>query len=141
MPLSVPAESITEICQRLATHSGGVADAIGRMEYWPLFPLLDFPHEHVVSGLHRAFQEAGLSDADFDSVSLGDLVIAALHSESTSWGSSAVRWLTAGFPLAEKILRVADDWIAAKRGTQPERHALFRLIRNWERRSSDEKRA
>lgn len=102
------------------------------MGYVALLPLLELPHREVADGLHRAFLDSSLTDVDFHTVSLRDLIVCALRSESDYWAGLATRWLADGFPFDETIARVGDEMVAAKRGTQADRHTLFRLIRRYE---------
>jgi hypothetical protein len=113
----------------VAKHPDGFAALFGRMSYVPLLPLLELPHRDVAQCLRQAFLDFGLRDADFGSISLRDLVVFALRSESDYWAGLAVRWLADGFPIDEAIVRAGDQMVEAKRGTQSDRHTLFRLIR------------
>jgi transposase len=103
------------------------------MHYVPFLPLLELPHTKVSQDLRRAFSDCGLTDSDFQTVSLSELVAFALRSSSDHWAGLAVRWLSDGFPLDEAIARAGDEMVTAKRGSQADRHALFRMIRQWER--------
>ena len=103
------------------------------MHYVPFLPLLELPHIAVAQDLRRAFLAYGLTDADYQQVSLSELVAFALGSSSDYWASLAVRWLSDGFAMDEVIARAGDEMITAKRSTQADRHALFRMIRQWER--------
>jgi hypothetical protein len=49
------------------------------------------------------------------------------------WADLAVRWLSDGFPMDEAIAGAGHEMITARRGSQEDRHALFRMIRAWER--------
>jgi hypothetical protein len=128
----MPTRSLPEVVRGLARHREGFTGLIGRMGYVPLLPLLELPHRDVADGLRQAFVDSGLSDAEFQRVSLRDLVVFALRSESDYWADLAVRWLADGFPIDETIVRAGDEMVAAKRGTQADRHTLFRLIRRYE---------
>lgn len=102
------------------------------MGYVPLLPLLELPRLEVADGLRQAFNDSGLSNAEFEHVSLRDLVVFALRSESEHWAGLAVRWLTDGFPIDKTIVHAGDEMVMAKRGAQADRHTLFRLIRQYE---------
>lgn len=128
----MPTRSLIEVVRGLAQHREGFAGLFGRMGYLPLLPLLELPRREVADGLRKAFRDFGLTDAEFERVSLRDLVIFALRSESEYWAGLAVRWLDDGFPMDETVARAGDEMVAAKRGTQADRHTLFRLIRRYE---------
>ncbi len=128
----MPTRSLNEVVRGLAQHGEGFTGLFGRMCYVPLFPLLEVPHREVADGLRQAFTDSDLSDADFERVSLRDLVVFALRSESDYWAGLAVRWLADGFPIDETVVRAGDEMVAAKRGTQADRQTLFRLIRRHE---------
>ena len=102
------------------------------MHYVPFLPLLELPHTQVTDELRSAFLANGLTDADYQSVSLSELVAFAIRSSSNYWLGLAVRWLEDGFPLDETIAQACDEMITTKRGSQAERHATFRIIRRWE---------
>jgi hypothetical protein len=123
---------LIEIVRGLAQHPEGFAGLFRRMSYVPLLPLLELPRLEVADGLREAFRDSGLSDAEFERVSLRDLVVFALRSESDYWAGLSVRWLADGFPIDEAVVRAGDEMVAAKRGTQADRHTLFRLIRRYE---------
>src|SRR4051794_24733723 len=125
----MPTRSLIEVVRGLAQHREGFAGLVGRMGYLPLLPLLELPHRDVADGLQQAFIDSGLSDAEFQGVSLRNLVVFALRSESDYWAGLAVRWLADGFPIDEIVLRAGDEMVSAKRGTQADRHTLFRVIR------------
>jgi len=129
----MPAHSISQVVENLAKHPDGFSAVLQRKGYWPLFPLLELPHREVAEGLRQTFCDFGLSEADFQNVSLRDLVVCALRSESDYWFGLAIRWLADGFPIDETVARVGDEMVTAKRGTQADRHILFRLIRRHER--------
>jgi hypothetical protein len=95
--------------------------------------LLELPHTKVRQDLRRAFSTSGLTDSDFQTVSLSALVVFALGSSSNYWAGLAVRWLSDGFPLDEAIATAGDEMVTARRGSQADRHALFGMIRQWER--------
>jgi hypothetical protein len=128
----MPTGSLTEFVRKLAQHPEGFTALFRRMGYVSLLPLLELPQREVVAGLQQTFRDSGLSDADFESVSLRDLVVCALRSESVHWSGLAIRWLADGFPIDDNIVRAGDEMVAAKRGTQTDRHTLFRLIRRHE---------
>ena len=128
----MPVHSVSELVEKLAKHPEGFRRLFRRMGYVPLLPLLELPQQVAVQSLEQSFRDFGLSDADFASVSLRDLVVWALRSESVHWTGLAVRWLADGFPIDEAIVRAGDEMIKAKRGTQADRHILFRLIRQYE---------
>ena len=128
----MPVHSVNELVEKLARHPEGFAGLFRRMGYVPLLPLLELPQQVVVQTLEQSFRDFGLSSADFASVSLRDLVVCALRSESGHWTGLAVRWLADGFPIDETIVRAGDEMVEAKRGTQADRHILFRLIRRYE---------
>jgi hypothetical protein len=128
----MPVHSVNELVEKLAKHPEGFAVLFRRMGYVPLLPLLELPQQVVVQSLEQSFRDFGLSSADFASVSLRDLTVCALRSESAHWTSLAVRWLADGFPIDETIVRAGDEMVDAKRGTQADRHTLFRLIRRYE---------
>jgi hypothetical protein len=125
--------SINELVEKLARHPDGFPGLFRRMGYVPLLPLLELPQRVVVQDLEQSFRECGLTDADFGSISLRDLVVFALGTESVHWISLAVGWLADGFPIDETIVRAGDEMVDAKRGRQSDRHALFRAIRRYER--------
>jgi hypothetical protein len=127
----MPTRSLTEVVRGLAQHREGFA-GFARIGYVPLLPLLELPQREVADGLRQAFVDSGLSAAEFQRVSLRDLVVFALQSESDYWAGLAVRWLADGFPIDETIVRAGDEMVSAKRGTQTDRHTLFRLIRRYE---------
>jgi len=124
--------SLIEVVRRLAQHPEGFSGLFHRMGYLPFLPRLELPRREVAVGLRQAFSDSGLSDAEFQRVSLRDLVVFALRSESDYWAGLAVRWLDDGFPIDETVMRAGDEMVAAKRGTQADRHTLFRLIRRYE---------
>jgi hypothetical protein len=128
----MPTGSLTEFVRKLAQHPEGFTSVFRRMGYVSLLPLLELPQREVADGLQQTFRDSGLSDADFESVSLRDLVVCALRSESVHWSGLAVRWLADGFPIDETVVRAGDEMVTAKRGTQADRHTLFRLIRRHE---------
>jgi hypothetical protein len=130
----MPVHSVNELVEKLAKHPEGFAGLFRRMGYVPLLPLLELPQQVVVQSLEQSFRDFGLSSADFASVSLRDLVAFALRAESRSgyWNALAVRWLADEFPIDETIVRAGDEMVAAKLGTQADRHTLFRLIRRYE---------
>ena len=128
----MPTRSLIEVVRGLAQHSEGFVGLFGRMGYVPLLPLLELPRRDVADGLRQAFIDSGLSDTEFQRVSLRDLVVFALRSESDYWAGLAVRWLADGFPIDETVVRAGDEMVSAKRGTQADRHTLFRLIRRYE---------
>ena len=128
----MPVHSVNELVERLAKHPEGFQALFRRMSYVPLLPLLELPQRVVVQSLEQSFRDFGLSSEDFASVSLRDLVAFALRSESARWTSLAVHWLADGFPIDETIVAAGDEMVAAKRGTQADRHTLFRLIRRYE---------
>lgn len=113
--------SLTEILRGLAQHPQGFTGLFGRMGYLPLLPLLELPHREAADDLRQAFSDSGLSDSEFERVSLRDLVVFALRSESDYWAGLAVRWLADGYPIDETVVRAADEMVAAKRGTQEDR--------------------
>lgn len=125
--------SVNELVEKLAEHPEGFPALFRRMGYVPLLPLLELPQQVVVQSLEQSFHDFDLSSADFAGVSLRDLVVCALRSESGHWTCLAVRWLADGFPIDETIKRAGDEMVEAKRGTQADRHTLFRLIRRYER--------
>jgi hypothetical protein len=129
----MPTGSLTEFVRKLAQHPEGFTNLFRRMGYVSLLPLLELPRSEVADGLQQTFRDCGLSATNFESVSLRDLVVCALRSESVHWSSLAVRWLADGFPIDEIIVHAGDEMVAAKRGTQADRHTLFRLIRRHER--------
>lgn len=129
----MPVQTASEVVERLAKHPEGFTGLFGRMGYVPLLPLLELPYPTAAQDLRSAFEACGLSDSDYQRVSLSELLACALSSWSVHWTALAVRWLLDGFPLDETIARAGDEMIAAKRGTQADRHALFRMIRHWER--------
>ena len=130
--LTMPTLSLIEIVRGLAQHREGFAGLFGRMSYVPLLPLLELPYREVTDGLQQTFFDSGLSDADFERVSLRDLVVFALQSESDYWAGLAIHWLADGFPVDETIVHAGDEMLTAKRGIQADRHTLFRLIRRHE---------
>jgi hypothetical protein len=103
------------------------------MHYVPFLPLLELPHTQVTVELRGSFLAHGLTDSDYQSVSLSELVAFALRSSSNYWLGLAVRWLEDGFPVDETIAQACDEMISAKRGSQADRHAAFRMIRRWEK--------
>ena len=131
--LHVPVETPSEVVERIARHPEGFAGVFGRMQYVPFLPLLELSHTIVRQDLKQAFVDCGLTDSDYLSVSMSELVAFALCSCSDHWAGLAVRWLADGFPIDEAIAGAGDEMIRAKRGSQANRHALFRMIRRWER--------
>ena len=129
----MPVQSSSEVVERIARHPEGFSGLFRRMHYVPFLPLLELPHTKVSQDLRRAFSACGLTDSDFQTVSLSELVAFALRSSSDYWAGLAVRWLSDGFPLDEAIARAGDEMVTAKRGSQADRHTLFRMIRQWER--------
>jgi hypothetical protein len=129
----MPIHSVSEVMQKLAKHPEGFTDLFRRMGYVPLLPLLELSHRDVAQSLRQSFREAGLREADFERISLRDLLVFALRSESNYWVGLAVRWLADGFPIDEAIVRAGDEMVESKRGTQADRHMLFKLIRRYER--------
>ena len=114
------ANSLTEVVRALAQHREGFSGLFSRMGYWPLLPLLELPHRDVAKGLREAFKDFGLSDAEFERVSLRDLVVFALRSESDYWAGLAVRWIADGFPIERLSCVPATRWLprsVALRGT------------------------
>ena len=128
----MPAHSVNEVVEELAKHPEGFSALFRRMGYLPLLPLLELPRQDVVRSLSQSFRDFGLSESDFASVSLRDLVVFALRSESSYWPALAVRWLADGFPIDEAIVQAGDAMVETKRGTQADRHTLFRLVRRYE---------
>src|SRR5688572_12941196 len=110
--------ALSEVIRGLAQHPEGFAGSCDRTGYVALLPLLELRRGEVADGLRQAFSDSGLSAADFERVSLRDLVVFALRSESDYWAGLAVRWISDGFPIDETIVRAGDEMIAAKRGTQ-----------------------
>ncbi len=129
----MPTHSVGEVVQKLAKHPEGFTALFRRMGYVPLLPLLELSYRDVAQSLRQSFREAELSDADFERISLRDLLVFALRSESAYWAGLAVRWLTDGFPIDEAIAHAGDEMVESKRGTQADRHMLFKLIRRYER--------
>jgi hypothetical protein len=127
----MPAHSVNEVIEKLAKHPEGFPALFARMGYVPLLPLLELPHRTVVQQLGKSFHDFGLSDANFAAVSMRALVVCALRSESSYWAGLAVHWLADGFPIDAELVSAGDDMIQAKRGTQSDRHTLFRLIRRY----------
>ena len=128
----MPIHSVNELVEKLAKHPEGFSGLFRRMGYVPLLPLLELPQQVVVQSLEQSFRDFGLSNVDFASVSLRDLLVCALRSESGYWAGLAVRWLSDGFPIDKTIVRAGDEMVETKRGTQSDRHTLFRLIRRYE---------
>lgn len=116
----------------MAKRPDDFAALFSRMGYLPLLPLLELSHREVEQVLRQSFHDLGLSDADFERISLRDLVVFALRSESDYWTGLAVRWLADGFQIDEAVVRAGDEMIKAKCSTQSNRHTLFRLIRRYE---------
>ena len=129
----MPVQSSTEVVERIVRHPEGFSGLFRRMHYVPFLPLLELPHTKVTQDLRQAFSACGLTDSDFQTVSLSELVAFALRLSSDKWAGLAVRWLSDGFPLDADIARAGDEMVTAKRGSQANRHALFRMIRQWER--------
>jgi len=128
----MPLYSVNELVEKLAKHPEGFSGLFRRMGYVPLLPLLELPQQTVVQSFEQSLRDYGLSSADIACVSLSDLVVCALRSESVHWTSLAVRWLADGFPIDQTIVRAGDEMVEAKRGTQADRHTLFRLMRRYE---------
>ena len=127
----MPTRSLIEIVRRLAQHPEVFA-GLTCHGYVSLLPLLEFPQSEVSGSLQQAFLDSGLSREDFESVSLRDLVVFALRSESDYWAGLAVHWLATGSRWTMSSFVPGDEMIAARRGTQKDRHTLFRLIRRYE---------
>jgi hypothetical protein len=125
--------SCKEVVEKFAGHPEGFSGLFRRLSYVTLLPLLELPHTVVSADLKQAFLDTGLAESNFQQVSLAQLVAFALRSPSHYWSGLAVQWLLDGFPIEESIWEAGDDMISAKRGTQKTRHALFRLLRQWER--------
>jgi hypothetical protein len=128
----MPARSVSEVVEKLAKHPEGFSALFRRMGYLPLLPLLELRQQDVIQGLGRSFRDFGVNEAEFAGVSLRDLVVFALKSESSHWIGLGVRWVADGFPIDEAIVHAGDEMIEAKRGNQADRHTLFRLIRRYE---------
>jgi hypothetical protein len=129
----VPVQTPTQVVELIADHSDGFASVFRRMRYVPFLQLLELSHDVVTKDLRREFLDCGLTESDFRSVSLSELIVFALRSPSRHWASLAIQWLAEGFPIDAAIAQAGDDMIQAKRGSQADRHSLFRMLRRWER--------
>jgi hypothetical protein len=123
---------IQNLIAEVSNHPEGFHGLMDRLSYVTLLQLLECPYSEVAANLRGAFLKAGLTDDDYNRVSLAELVVLALRS-SDYWADLGVRWLEKGFPLRQGIVDAIDAMVTSKTVSQSVRHRAYRLARRWER--------
>jgi hypothetical protein len=126
--------SLRAFAAGFAGHTEGVAGLFRRKGYLVFLPLLEFPYPEVRKGLTLAFAKAGIAEADFQSVSLRDLILFAIRHGSPYWSALALGWIEAGLPLDHEVASAIRQHVAGNRAwPQQLRQQGFRLLHRWER--------
>ncbi len=131
---TAPSKSVADICAILATHLPSRVAAREGRSYLALLPLLEHPLADVQSQFEPALAAAGIPPEEAAAISLRSLVLDALRYEYGGyWGSLAVSWVEAGFPIDPAIADALEGLAKDKRYSQQTRHLAFALAKRWRR--------
>jgi len=109
--------------------------ALPESAYVALLVLLEQPYADVGRnlGAHlRAISIAGRFEPEPSDVSLRDLMLFALRSESAYWYERAVDWLESGAAIDGYIVAVIKARAPDRSLPQGARHRAFTVARRWE---------
>ncbi|WP_246226477.1 hypothetical protein [Pseudomonas atagonensis] len=104
-----------------------------RFSYVWLLPLLEKPYDAVKLDLPAAIAALKIKSALPVDISLRQLLVTALESDSEYWSGLAIKWLDDGFPIDHNLSALLLQCASRKVLSQSARHKAFSLARRWEK--------
>jgi len=104
-----------------------------RFSYVWLLPLLEKSYGTVKQNLSVAVSTLGIKSSIPEEISLSQLLVTALESDSEYWSQLAIKWLDDGFPVDQKLSELLLQCSSQKVLSQSFRRKAFRIARHWKR--------
>src|SRR5450830_153879 len=104
-----------------------------RFSYVWLLPLLEKPYQSVKLDLSAALSALEIKRPLPVEISLHELLVTALESDSEYWPQLAIKWLDEGFPVDHNLSELLLQCSSRKTLSQSIRHAAFGFARRWQK--------
>ncbi|GAB7529183.1 hypothetical protein PS3A_15920 [Pseudomonas sp. 3A(2025)] len=98
-----------------------------------LLPLLEKPYDAVKLDLPVALSALKIKSALPAKVSLRQVLVTALESDSDYWFQRAIKWLDEGFPVDDDLAELLLHCSSRKVLSQSIRHSAFSVARRWQK--------
>jgi len=98
-----------------------------------LLPLLEKPYESVKLDLSAALSALEIKRSLPAEISLREVLVTALESDSQYWSQLAIKWLDEGFPVDHNLSELLLQCSSRKTLSQSVRHKAFAFARRWKK--------